>query len=649
VQVVFEGGTSASAPEVAAAAAVVLQVAKLTQSNAARDPLAVRSFLAQTGTPLPAVSQSDLPLPIGPQIDVGNAVETLFAHQGAPVAQNVARVAVLQRRQNSALGGSIQTATDPANISLSGRLLNAWITVAPDWTGLPGHGVSYTLAANTGPHGTLTTTTPWARVTPTEILTAAGLPVASTGTRTVPLVYSAAIDGVVVAQTSVALTFGPSDGTVTSEPAPLVDAVVNGPTLHIAYDIHNLTGATNPTLIVSNPGRIESATGLFFRPAYTVALTAPSGAVDVPVSALPGAGIYGVGIQDAPGGWFRRNDSAFAFTRIAPTGNAQPAVPLVAAAGSGFGHYAEPAYHGTFQVQYDVRAVGGADGAIIEVSAPGPTTFNSWNPFNNPNGSQRDANGHDTGSVAYQGVSGSQGTVALSSAVLGLDPTMNHVVRVLPTKHGQVAGEASGVSSISMDGVRPADGGIVAAGYGVNSGGSDGFVTSNQVTAGGSTLGSVDVFRQSDNQITNVAQSSRDQYSTTSGGCAGQFNGDVGLYEDYDPVTGDDNFRVLNPVANGTDGGVWTPPAADLGGVTCAAGQQDTADTAVLTGQGGTGTQATLKVTTSQIAKNTFGTPIDLTPGLDPNALSIPGGIAQDTTAKQAIVPVNDVFNLNSP
>jgi hypothetical protein len=356
-----------------------------------------------------------------------------------------------------------------------------------------------------------------------------------------------------------------------------------------------------------------------------------------------------VGIQDAPGGWFRRNDSAFAFTRIAPTGNAQPAVPLVAAAGSPFGHYAEPAYHGTVQVQWDVRAVGGADGAIIEVSAPGPTDFNSSNPFNNPNGSQRDANGHDTGSIAYQSVSGSQGTVTLSSADLGLDPAMNHVVRVLPTKHGQVAGEASGVSSISMDGVRPSDGGSVAAGYGVNSGGSDGFVTSNQVTAGGSTLGSVDVFRQSDNTITHVAQSSRDQYSTTSGGCAGQFNGDVGLYEDYDPVTGNDNFRVLNPVVNGTDGGVWTPPAADLGGVTCAAGQQDTADTAILTGQGGIGAQATLKVTTSQIAKNTFGTPIDLTPALDPNALSIPGGIAQDTTANQAIVPVNDVFNLNAP
>src|SRR5262249_36940318 len=40
VQVVSEGGTSASAPEVAAAAAVVLQVARLTQDSVGRDPLA---------------------------------------------------------------------------------------------------------------------------------------------------------------------------------------------------------------------------------------------------------------------------------------------------------------------------------------------------------------------------------------------------------------------------------------------------------------------------------------------------------------------------------------------------------------------------------------------------------------------------------
>ena len=646
VQVVIEGGTSASTPEVAAAAAVVLQVARLTQDKSvSHDPLAVRRFLAQTGTPLPAVPQSDLPVSVGPQIDVGNAVETLFARHGEPITPAAARVAVVQRQQASALGGSIQTTTDPANIPLTGRLLDAWITVAPDWTGLARHGVSYTLAAGSGPRRTLANT-PWARLSPTEILAAAGLPIVSADSRIVPLAYTATVDGEVVAQANVALTFGPSDGTVNSVPAPIVDPVVHGSTLRVRYDIHNLTGATSPVLVVSQPGRIESATGLFFRPAYTFALTAPSGTVDVPVSSLPGAGIYGVGIQDAPGGWTSRNDSAFAFTRVAPTGDAQPEVPLVAAAGSSFGHYAEPAYGGTLQVQYDVRDVNGADGAIIEVSAPGPTAFNSWNTFNNPNGSQRDANGHDTGSVSYRSVSGSHGTVMLG-ADAGLDPTMNHEVRVLATKHGVVTGEASGVSAVSMDGVRPTDGGSVAAGFGVNAAGDDGFVTSNQVTAAGATLGSVESFRQSDNQITHVAQSSHDEYETLSGGCAGQFHGDVGLYEDFDPATGDDNFRVLDPVADGvTGGGTWSPPDA-VGSVICTASQQDSDDAAILTSKGDA--QPTLNVATSQIVKGTFTDPIDLTPALDPNALSIPGGIGQDTAANEAIVPVVDAFNPNAP
>jgi Subtilase family len=645
VQVGIEGGTSASAPEVAAAAAVVLQVARLTHDNAGRDPLSVRKFLAQTGTPLPAVPQSDLPINVGPQIDVGNAVETLFARHGEAASPGAARVAVVQRRQASALGGSITTTTDPSNIPLTGRLLNAWITVSPDWTGLANNGAKFTLAAASGPQKVLATT-PWARLTPTEILTAAGMPVVSATSRTVPLVYTATIDSRVVAQASVTLTFGPSDGTVNSVPAPIVDPVVHGGTLRVTYDIHNLTGATSPTLVVSQPGRVEPATGLFFRPSFTMPLTSPSGTIDVPVSALDGAGIYGVGIQEAPGGWASTNLSAFAFTRIAPTGDTQPAVPLVAASGSSFGHFAELPYGGSLQVSYDVRDVGGADGAIIEISAPGPTTFNSLNTFNNPNGSRRDANGHDSGSVLYRTVSGSHGVVTLSGN-FGLDPTMNHVLRVLATRNGVVTGEASGVSTVTMDGVRPSDGGSVAAGYGVNADGTDGFVTSNQVTASGATLGSVESFRQSGNQITHVVRSSRDEYQTLFGGCAGQFAGDVGLYEDFDPVTGDDNFRILDPVAAGTDAAsTWVPPAS-LGTVLCGASQQDAADTAILSDISGSATK--FLVSTSQIAKGTFTDPIDLTPALDPNALSIPGGIGQDTAANEAIVPVVDAFNPTAP
>jgi len=67
---------------------------------------------------------------------VGQAVETLLARHDEAVSPDVARVAVVQRQQASALGGSITTMTDPANIPLTGRLLDAWITVrrtGPDW------------------------------------------------------------------------------------------------------------------------------------------------------------------------------------------------------------------------------------------------------------------------------------------------------------------------------------------------------------------------------------------------------------------------------------------------------------------------------------------------------------------------------------
>jgi hypothetical protein len=316
VQVDNEGGTSASAPEVAAAAAVVLQVARLTGDKALTgSPMAVRKFLAQTGSDVPAVPQSDVDIKVGPQVDVGNAVATLLARAGQQPAPSVARVAVEQRQQASALGGTISTATDAANLSLSGRLVNAWITISPDWVGLPAHGVSYRLAATTGPKSTLART-PWARLQPAAILAAAGLPLASTTPRTVVLDYRASSDGDLLADTPVTLTLGPTDGTSPSALAPVVPPVSDGSTIPVGYDISKISNPVNPTLVVSEPGRVDPVTGRFFRPAYSVPLRAPSGVIQVPVSALPGAGIYGIGVQSAPGGPLSSNYTAFAFTRV---------------------------------------------------------------------------------------------------------------------------------------------------------------------------------------------------------------------------------------------------------------------------------------------------------------------------------------------
>jgi hypothetical protein len=637
VQVNLEGGTSASAPEAAAAAAVVLQAARLAHNhNLIGNPLAVRSFLAATGVQVPAVPQSDVPITVGPQLDVGNAVQTILAGAGGPAQPGVARVAVEQRQQRSALGGSILTATDPGNISLAGRLANAWITIAPDWTWLSRHGVKYRLSVDAA-GGQQLAATPWARLQPSAILSAAGDPLVSDQARTVPLVYTASRgSGGVLAEARFTLTFGPSDGTVQSVPAPVVPAVVHGSVIPVHYDISGLTGAANPILVVSHPGRVDPATGLFFRPSYTTSLTGTSGTIDMPVSALPGAGIYGIGIQNAPGGWFSSNDSAFAFTRVAPAGDAQPAPPTLAAAGSPPGHYLEFPFDGSFQLGYDVSNVPGATGAIAEFSAPGPTSLNNSSTFNNPNGSQRDNNGTDSGSVAFVPLPGLTGMVTLNGGKLGLDPTMNHTVRILATHRGTVVGEASGVSSIVMDGIRPTDGGSVAEGFGVNASGSDGFLTSNQVTADGSTLGSVQPFDQATGAAGSPVASSADQYGTVGDGCAGMFAGDVGLYADVN--TG--SFTVLDSPGSSGGGGQWVPPSS-LGQIGCVADNQASASAALLSATA----DGQLMVSSTNVGQDTFGGAFNLTSQLGSIQWPVVGGFAQDSASGQAVTAVNDAVN----
>jgi hypothetical protein len=650
VQVNRTGGTSASAPEAAAAAAVVLQVARLTAARGlSADPLAVRRFLERTGSAVPQVPQSDVGNTVGTQIDVGNAVSTLLADTSYRPAPSVPRVAVEQRQNLSALTGSIQTATDPGAISLSGRLLHAWITIAPDWVGLPPDGVRYRLSAlsvssRSGGRGTTLATTPWARVQPTQLLAAAGEPLVSTAPRTVSLAYTAFAGRRTLASTTVALTFGPSDGTSLSTLAPIVPAVSRGPVIPVRYDLSGVSPMTSPVLVVSEPGRVDPATGLFFRPAYSAPVTAVRGTIDVPVSALQGAGIYGIGIQSSPGGVTSTDYTAFAFTRVAPPDSAQPAPPALSYQGSAPAHFLSVPYHASFQVSYDVRDVRGADSAMLEVSAAAPTNFNNDNPFNNPNGSERDNDGADLGSVGYVRLPAAHGTVTVNSGALGLYPTMNHVVRVVPVRGDVAVGEASGVSSVSMNGVQPADGGNVAGGYAVNGSGTDGFVTSNQVTAAGQELGSVETFDQRSNAIVSTAVSSSDTYGTPSGGCPGIFHGDVGVYEDTSAAS--DAFKVLDPVSAKVTG-TWTPPGAGPGAIVCPAPNQATGDTAVITGTGGSA--PTYEVMTSDITGNTFSAPTSLSPALTSLGDPFAGGFDQNTTTGQAVVAITDFSNPGGP
>ncbi len=210
---------------------------------------------------------------------------------------------------------------------------------------------------------------------------------------------------------------------------------------------------------------------------------------------------------------------------------------------------------------------------------------------------------------------------------------MNHVVRVLATARDHVVGEASGVSTITMDGVAAADGGSVAAGFGVNATGTDGFLTSNQVTASGSTLGSVETFSQTTGAVSTDVSSS-DQYATINGGCAGLFANDVGVYDDFNPATQTDTFSVLNPVATGTAGGTWTPPAS-LAQIFCGADNQSSAQDAVL---GSTG--SSLDVWPVDFATNSTGTPVNISPALAPLSVPVVSGLGQNSS--QAFVAITD-------
>jgi hypothetical protein len=655
VQVNLTGGTSASAPETAAAAAIVMQVARLT-GHPFENARQVRSYLAHTSTPVPAVPQSDVNNFVGPQINVRRAVETLLERAHLSIGRAVPRVAVAQRRNFSLFDAAFQSATDPSNIDLlgpvssadgtmTGRNAKAWITVAPDWEGLPEEAHFALMVGDT-----TIATTPWARLLPEQILGAAGLSLASSTSRTVDLTYQASVEGEVLAQARFSLTFGPAASDTRALHAPLVPAVVNGATVPVTYDLTGVRNVSNPTLLVSEPGRLNPSTGFIYRALYSVPLTALSGTVQVPVTALQGGGIYGINIlfgviNNSP------LDSDFAYTRVSPAGSSRPPAPLLSQNGSSPGHFLEVPYGGSFQLSWDVSGTENADGAMLEVSAPGPGTFNDENPFNNPNGTLRDHNGIDTGSVAFVHLRGVRGTVTLNARTLGLLPTLNHVVRVLPTRSGEgedggqgtPAGEAGEVSTITMDGVLAADGGFANNGFGIDQHGTRGFLTSGQQLTNGVVLTSLETFDQSTNAIVKTVASQQNELYFTNGW--GIWGGSVGLFGLSDLVTSATSYNLLNPVT-GAVGTAWTPPSPNTLVIHEGAANQ-ASDNAVFLAFDTTasGNTTGYRLLTSNITANTFGPLINLSPTVATMGLPVFSGIGQNTSTNQAATPVGDFFN----
>lgn len=582
---VLSGGTSASAPEVAAAAAVAIQVARLTGHpfSKATD---VRALLESTANPVVQAPQADQTLNVGPQVDVARAVEKLLGTTGMPQHPGVPRVAIMHRRGgNWNLNfGTLDTLftedTDRTNIDLqgpydpytqmnSGENAESFITIAPDWEALP-QGTKFALTV-TGKDAVLSTQSS-ARLLPAQILSAAGMTLTSPTQRTVSLTYRAYQGLHTVVSTSFQLTFGPYNGASELVHAPVVSPVVTGSVMTVNYDFSNFpTGQlSSPTLLVSLPGRINSATGNMYFVSYTMPLppNTPKGSVTVPINALQGDGLYGVQlIVNRYTGLM----SDYAPVRVATAGNVRAAAPVFVTQDPGTGtqlksHYLEMPYGGSFTMSYDVSNVPNATGALLEISAPGTNLWGNDNPFNNPNGSLMDYNREDSGSVYQKVLYGTKGQLTIKASDANLVAGMNHVVRVIPMNGTQPAGEASDVSYLAEDGIVPSDGGILYDGYGINPQGKDGLLTSFQWTADGSVLKSVESFDQDTLATGNTIASSTegcDAYFTAPNAI---FGGDTALIQDWDawggcrklyPIT----YSSVQDVASATTmGGAITPP-----------------------------------------------------------------------------------------
>jgi hypothetical protein len=460
-----EGGTSAAAPEVAAGAAIAMQVARLTGHPFA-NARAVRDFLVQTGSPVMQPALTDMPLNVGPQLNVRRAVETLLANAGSNVTPGIARVAIAQRRPAWVFDSGFFTDTDPAYINLQGTDmdgtgpdgsgLNAWMTVAPDWTGIPDSS-QYRLSI-AGHDDRVLATTRVARLQPSAILSAAfpGQPIASATNRTVRMTYAALAGRRILAQTTFEVTFGPTDGTSALGFAPTVPAVVNGTSFQVAYDITHMRGMSNPMLVITEPGRFTPASGYVIHLPYVQPLNGASGTVTVPTSALQGGGIYGAAILSQDPVTFAQRVTDFAFFRLQDGGTQRPAPPLMRKAGDygAASHILETGLGQSVTVTWDAHSVANATAAYLEVSAPGPTAAFLFNTFNNPNGSIPDNNGLDTGSVKVIPLAGLSGTATFTPAQLGLQNGMIQEVRVLATNGTAGAGESSDVGAIISDGQR---------------------------------------------------------------------------------------------------------------------------------------------------------------------------------------------------
>ncbi len=457
---VLNGGTSAAAPMVAAAAAIAIQSARL--AGRTLSPLEIRDLLVRTGHDLPNPPQVPTVLAVGRRLDVAAAVESILGSEAAP---SIVRLAVAHRQAMSNLGASFLETTDPSAIDLagpptafgppSGQNMTGPITIAPDIASR-GAASNVTYALTIG-KSTFTRSDPAFRFLPSQILSAAGLSVVSTEARTVPITYEIRSGGKAIASAALSLTFGPCDGTYSDALPPVGPAVVAaGKPFKVSYDLVHVRQVIKPRLVISSVDHWSPAAAPYFRNERTIPISRNDTQIVIPADAFTGgAGIYGIGIQqDTEGGAY----GWFASVRVTgAAGDTRPPAPVLTVGGG------PPEFNGaltraapSFTVTWDASAVPGATGAALEFSAPGPTLYYSYNNFTNQNGDRRDNNGVDAGSTLWYPLPGTAGSATLDAAALGLPSSLFYTVRVLGTRGTDVVGAASPVSGLSFDdGVTP--------------------------------------------------------------------------------------------------------------------------------------------------------------------------------------------------
>ena len=463
VDVTLNGGTSAAAPEVAAAAAVVLQAARLAGHSLS--PLQVRALLENTGRAVSTPAQIDQPLHVGPQVDVTAAVEAVLGSRATAGGVSIARLSVAHRVTLGDLGGEFTEDTDPDYIDLGdeasggdGEGLVGPVTIAGDVVGLPQNDskVQYTLTEGSK---VWESADPAIRVTPEQLLAAAGLPVVSTADRTVSLTYRVLVNGRVAASEPHTLTIGPSNGQYAEATAPVAPATVAvGHSVTVSYDLTNVSALSDPELEVSTAGHWNPALAPIFSAAWSAPLTAgTAGKITIPASAFDdGGAIYGIGIMQEAADGLPPTD--FTYGEFAPirvvggSANERPTTPVLTGEGlTGHSQSIDRAQP-TFALQYDVRDVPGAASALVEFSAPAPSMYGSYNTFTNANGTELDNDGVDAGSTAHVSLAGTSGTANLNGLKLGLPTSETYDVRVFAVdRKGQIIGQASPLSTLEFD------------------------------------------------------------------------------------------------------------------------------------------------------------------------------------------------------